>query len=174
MSNIYKYVITHDAGTAPCVDNELLSLCICKPVIRRTAQIGDWIIATAGKGLSQYPKIIYAAKISDIISMHDYAQKFSNRMDSIYHSDGGSLTHYGGAIHSTTENQLRDKRGLRCILSKEFWYFGREMIELPDTLNSLYHFGRGHSKLTDENMLKEIEYFLSNYKVGVNGQPNHS
>ena len=41
---IWRYVAVVDAGTAPCVDASLLTLCICKPRIRRSAQIGDWVI----------------------------------------------------------------------------------------------------------------------------------
>ena len=41
---IWSYVVAYDEGSAPCVDNNLLTLCICKPLIRRRANIGDWII----------------------------------------------------------------------------------------------------------------------------------
>ncbi|MFM8479413.1 MAG: hypothetical protein ACKOEO_26795 [Planctomycetaceae bacterium] len=42
---VYVYKIVVDNGGAPCVHDRLLSLAICKPAIRRTAQAGDLIFA---------------------------------------------------------------------------------------------------------------------------------
>ena len=39
--NIYVYKIVADIGGAPCVKNNLLSLAICKPKIRKTAGKGS-------------------------------------------------------------------------------------------------------------------------------------
>ncbi|SFN54073.1 Nmad2 family putative nucleotide modification protein [Dokdonella immobilis] len=44
MSRIYVYKLTNDDGGAPCVEDELLSLCICKPRIRSVAIEGDVLI----------------------------------------------------------------------------------------------------------------------------------
>jgi Nucleotide modification associated domain 2 len=41
MSDIYFYKLTADNGGAPCVRHGLLSLAICKPMIRKTAEEGD-------------------------------------------------------------------------------------------------------------------------------------
>ena len=44
METIYSYVLRTDDGAAP---NPLWGTCtltICKPVIRRTAKVGDWVI----------------------------------------------------------------------------------------------------------------------------------
>ena len=38
--DIYVYKIVADIGGAPCVWNNLLSLAICKPMIRKTAAQG--------------------------------------------------------------------------------------------------------------------------------------
>jgi len=40
-NDIFMYKLTTDNGGAPCVENELLSLCICKPKIRMSAKVGD-------------------------------------------------------------------------------------------------------------------------------------
>ena len=41
MPRIYFYKLTTDNGGAPCVQDNLLSLAICKPMIRMAAQVGD-------------------------------------------------------------------------------------------------------------------------------------
>jgi Nucleotide modification associated domain 2 len=38
MTKVYIYKLTVDDGGAPCVQDEVLSLAICKPFIRSTAQ----------------------------------------------------------------------------------------------------------------------------------------
>jgi len=41
MARIYFYKLTTDDGGAPCVQDGLLSLAICKPMIRGTAEVGQ-------------------------------------------------------------------------------------------------------------------------------------
>jgi len=174
MNSIFKYVIKHDGGTAPCVDNGLLSLCICKPKIRRVAKAGDWVIATGSKQtVSKVPKIVFAAKITKKLSMETYALENNNRSDSIYEFDGFSLIHNGSPIHSDEKAQAVDKSGINCLLSEKFWYFGENAIELPNDLYSLYHYGRGHGKINDEEMLNLLENYLLNIPTGIIGEPNH-
>lgn len=48
---IYFYKLVADNGGAPCVENGLLSLAICKPMIRKTAKEGDLILGFAGNSL---------------------------------------------------------------------------------------------------------------------------
>lgn len=43
MVKFYFYKLTVDAGAAPCVQRDLLSLAICGPVIRSTAEQGSLI-----------------------------------------------------------------------------------------------------------------------------------
>jgi len=54
MSQIYFYKLTVDDGGAPCAERGLLSLAICKPMIRRTAQKGDLIFGFAGNLKSKH------------------------------------------------------------------------------------------------------------------------
>lgn len=39
-AKVYLYKMIADDGGAPCVANELLSLAICKPIIRAVAEPG--------------------------------------------------------------------------------------------------------------------------------------
>ena len=174
MPCIYKYVITFDNGKAPCVDDGFLSLCICKPKIRKTAQLGDWIIATGSRSrISRVPKIVFAAKVTEIKTMEQYAIENEGRRDCIYHFDGLSLTHNGSQIHDDQKNQNKDISGRFCLISTQFWYFGKDAIELPEPLHGLYHQGRGHGKIRDEPIVEAANTYFSQKKCGVLGQPNH-
>jgi len=57
-SRIYLYKLTTDNGGAPAVYRGRLSLAICKPRIRGKAEIGDWLVGVAGKGLRQGAPLI--------------------------------------------------------------------------------------------------------------------
>ena len=46
---LYSYTIPYDDGAAPNPYWGVLTLAICKPVIRRTAEIGDWVVGTGSK-----------------------------------------------------------------------------------------------------------------------------
>ncbi len=46
---IYSYVLRYDDGVAPNPFFGFCTLAVCKPVIRRKAQVGDWIIGTGSK-----------------------------------------------------------------------------------------------------------------------------
>lgn len=174
MSFIYKYVITVDTGVAPCVDEGLLSLCICKPKIRKTAQVGDWIIATGSRPkISRTPKVVFAAKVTEIKTMEQYAVENEGRRDCIYRFDGLSLIHNGSQIHGDRKNQNKDISGRFCLISKQFWYFGRDAIELPEPLHGLHHRGQGHGKIRDEHTVQAACAFFSQKQCGVLGQPNH-
>jgi Nucleotide modification associated domain 2 len=65
MGTVYFYKMTSDSGMAPCVDQGVLSLAICKPSIRRRAQEGDIIFGFGGKALGE--TLIYAAKIGKVV-----------------------------------------------------------------------------------------------------------
>ena len=38
---VFSYIVTHDTGYAPNPFHGFLTLACCKPLIRRTAEVGD-------------------------------------------------------------------------------------------------------------------------------------
>ena len=48
---LYSYIVAHDGGFAPNPFWGYCTLANCKPKIRQTAKVGDWIV-----GLSSKPK----------------------------------------------------------------------------------------------------------------------
>jgi hypothetical protein len=63
MPRQYLYKLTVDNGGAPCVQDGLLSLAICKPMIRSTARINDWLFGFAGKSLHPDQRLIFIARV---------------------------------------------------------------------------------------------------------------
>jgi hypothetical protein len=83
---IFSYIMTVDNGAAPNADNGMLSLAICKPMIRRGAKYGDLIIGISGKKMFNggEREIVYIAKVTKVVTMREYAVAYPKRNDSIY------------------------------------------------------------------------------------------
>src|SRR5690606_8959470 len=77
---LYSYVLRHDDGEAPNPYRGTCTLTICKPDIRRTAEVGDWVVGTGSKNSrlkdgNTYDfsdSVVYAMKITRKLSLADY------------------------------------------------------------------------------------------------------
>lgn len=77
---LFSYIVAHDYGLAPNPFWGKLTLTVCKPAIRRTAEKGDWIIGTGSKNVVDRNnnkkdcsgELIYAMKIDTVLSMEEY------------------------------------------------------------------------------------------------------
>ena len=62
----------NDTGFAPNPFFGYCTLACCKPVIRRTAQAGDWIVGLTPK--AQGSNIVYVMKVEETLSFGQYNQ----------------------------------------------------------------------------------------------------
>jgi hypothetical protein len=179
----YLYKLTSDRGGAPCAprpmwdDNALLTLSICKPAIRRTAQIGDRLIGITSRALEAsdgYPlnSVIYAARVSRALEPREYYAhrgEFVCRPDCIYafHRANGTLSHAGRSrLHDDPAYEARDigrypfYRNARTLVSDDFRYFGSEAVLIPARLGLLRQvaesLGQGH-RVFDERSTETSE-----------------
>ena len=89
--------MTVDDGGAPCIQDGMLTLAICKPTIRRIAPEGSVIIAFAGDCMASdgYEDncIVYAAAVSRRVDNREYYWKrqYAHRRDCIYKRSGGGF-----------------------------------------------------------------------------------
>ncbi len=171
MPRTYVYKLTSDRGGAPCAtsprsgESPLLTLSICKPAIRRTAQRGDRILGITSHSLALsdgYPlnAVIYAAIVEDAVDAREYyaaRSPFRSRPDCIYrfHRLNGTIEHTGRTpLHADPAYRSRDigqypfyKNG-RTLLSREFRYFGPGAVPIPPRLSMLQgmveRLGQGH------------------------------
>ena len=177
-SRTYLYKLTSDRGGAPCapaprgVASPLLTLSICKPAIRRTAQIGDRLLGISSHSLAVtdgYPlhAVIYAAIVTGAVEARDYyapRSRFRSRPDCIYefHRLNGTLAHTGRTrLHADQAYEARDigtypfYRNGRTLLSEEFRYFGAAAIEISPQLAQLRRvseaLGQGHRVFTSRD-----------------------
>jgi hypothetical protein len=132
MTKIYYYKLTADDGGAPCVQDGLLSLAICKPMIRSKAERGDLIFGFAANSVHRDNRLIYVARVTDTVKGGAYyvGRRFARRGDCVYVRRGGRFFWRQGSLYHGPEH-LRHDLGEHprypkadVLLSADFRYFG--------------------------------------------------
>lgn len=195
MVRLFTYIMTDDSGSAPNPFNGMCTLAICKPAIRRTANVGDWVAGFASvnaeHGIGR--KLIYAMKVTQKETMQDY-DTLSRRMwphripnvqswhmpdrlgDSIY--DFANLNAYGlPAVRQgahTEDHRPTDLGGRNVLISTHFYYFGSSAIELPKDLREICPVTQGHrSTLNSGHVEHFVDWIESVSEPGQRGWPAH-
>ena len=110
MSRAYRYILTHDSGMAPCPDRGQISLATCKPVIRRVARPGDWVLGFRPGSLER-GLMLWAGKVAEKMSHGEYQQRHSNRSDAVYRmGKDGDYERLDPAYHPSQSEMDRDVR----------------------------------------------------------------
>jgi hypothetical protein len=158
---IYVYKCVVDDGGAPCVDGDLLTLTICKPYIRSTAEKGDLIFAfgsNADTGVTAN-RLVYIAEVSRAIRGGAYFRDplFLHRQDCIYEWQPDSSLRWkqGTAFHQRGSGLKSDvgeppkypKANALCC--EYFRYFGKLgddawKREAPMLRTLVENLGQGH------------------------------
>lgn len=60
LSSLFSYVLARDAGFAPNPFYGVCTLATCKPRIRASAAVGDWIVGTGSGQEDRLGHIVYA------------------------------------------------------------------------------------------------------------------
>jgi len=168
---LYSYCIPIDDGAAPNPYWKVCTLAICKPVIRRNAKIGDWVVGTGSKKYSMQNKVVYAMKITDVKTLRQYNTYCKTELpdkipdvksselrrragDCIYYQSEGKLKQRKG-IHNN-QNYKTDVNGQNVLLSTEYYYFGSKPLKLPDHLIGLVKKGQGHKSRSNSIFVNDF------------------
>lgn len=160
MGRLFSYLMTHDSGFAPNPFHGSLTLATCKPGIRKTKQVGDWVAGFASSQLvlgsralgTEIPKqgLIFLMEITSVLPLEEYFQRpeFQHKKpspsidefrnfesdygDNIYgrDQDGNWIWHKNGNHHEGHKED--DVGGRNVLISKNFYYFGRNCF-VPDS-----------------------------------------
>jgi len=148
---LYSYIVARDYGFAPNPFCGVCTLATCKPDIRRTAQVGDWIVGTGSHRYGLGGKLVYAMRVAEVVTYDEYwsdarfLQKRPNLRgslkqaygDNIYHRD--ELGHWvqANSHHScpdgmpNEDNVQHDTRVTRVLIAAEFTYWGGSGPQIP-------------------------------------------
>ncbi|MBR2507668.1 MAG: hypothetical protein IKB70_12440 [Bacilli bacterium] len=189
---IYSYKITRDFGFAPNPFYSMCTLATCKPKIRKFANVGDWVIGfgSAAKNSPLKNKIIYIMKVEKKISFNDYwrGEEYQckkpvmngslkqNYGDNIYHCENDEWIQVDShhSLKDGTPNILnvnKDTSSNNVLISKTYWYFGKDAIDVPDELMDIIPECRDYIKVEglDEKIDEWVKTFQSS---GFIGEPN--
>jgi hypothetical protein len=193
----YLYVMTDDIGHALCVKDNLLSLAICKPAIRRLAKLGDLVFGVSSVRLDR-SRLLHCFRVTEILESPRYYEeaKYVARIDCIWRRDENALpVHKGKEFspeHLDKPKYLRDDVGerwqaARVLLSDapNFSYFGRngtkELFRGFPALNDLLpklQVGHRPYRPGDGPLYAEgfslFDKLCAQFPPGVNGPPSQS
>ncbi|MBI1881291.1 MAG: hypothetical protein HYR94_24180 [Chloroflexi bacterium] len=189
---LYSYCVRNDAGAAPNPFWGICTLVICKPVIRRSAQVGDWIVGLGSVNSSigdVSDKVVYAMKVTSKMTMEEYDQfcqeEYPKKLpnwrgrdyrlrvgDCVYDFSHGHPPKLRLSVHNEG-NRKRDLGGLYALLSTHFYYFGDKPVELPAHLQSIIKQGQGHkSDANDPYVEQFVEWIEAKFKANtLYGEP---
>jgi hypothetical protein len=152
---LHSYIVTHDTGFSPNPFWGCCTLADCKPAIRRTAHVGDWIVGLTPK--SDGNRLIYAMQVEEILTFEDYYRdsRFAAKMPDysklkIVHKCGDNIykpmpngefrqlqSMHSDGINENPKTKAQDLRGKNILISRKFYYFGSRTLELPKELHVL-------------------------------------
>jgi len=159
---LYSYCLPYDDGAAPNPFWGVCTLAICKPRIRLSATIGDWVV---GMGSVNSPigdisdKVVYAMRVTQKMTMEDYdwftRSKLPRKIPLMRSAD--PRKHCGDSIYDFSVptpllrpsvhgegNRSTDLSGGFVLLSTHFFYFGDKPVALPNALLGIVKQGQGH------------------------------
>lgn len=182
--DLFSYTLKNDNGFSPNTFGGICTLACTNPNIRYNANIGDWIIGTTSSDKGKF--LIYAMQVSRTLTFDlywndpEYKLKKPNKNnvngDNIYKYDtNGDLVQVFNEFHGERKFKI-DTSVNRVLISKIFYYFGKEAPKIPTQYNSIISAQNRYTRIkaTSKNSAAVSEFLVwlrDNYKPGVNGQP---
>ncbi len=183
---VFSYVVVHDTGFAPNPFHALLTLACCKPLIRRTASVGDTIVGLS----SRSERVVYAVQVAEIVGFEEYwadpryrsrrptmdSSRIVDRTgDNIYEPVAGRYRQLP-SFHSNpdgSENpdlKRADLAGNHVLVGERFAYWGGSGPSLPEELAFLA-VGRGHRSNFVPEQVDAVARWFTGLESGVLGAP---
>lgn len=176
---LYSYVIPRDYGFAPNPYFNYCTLATCKPVIRRCAQLGDWVAAFGAAGSPVHEKLVVLMRVEETLSFDEYWEDERFRCKrpvfnkGVMHMYGDNIYHHVGeewmqefSHHSMPDGSInyvnldRDTQTDRVLISQDYYYFGNNAIDMPQRFETLIRKGRNHIVCKDEAIINNFISYI--------------
>lgn len=166
MPELYSYVVARDFGFAPNPFHGFCTLATCKPEIRRTAQVGDWIVGTGSKKYERDARVVFAMRVTEEMTFNEYWRdpRFREKRpdlhasirnafgDNVYHRNDATGKWIQANSHHSLEdgtpncrNIDHDTRVDRVLVSDDFIYWGGRGPDIPTSFRrEICQGGPGH------------------------------
>lgn len=193
---LYSYVVARDYGFAPNPFGGVCTLCTCKPIIRRVAQVGDWIVGTGSAGRKRSGTLVYAMRVAEVMGFAAYwdddrfqfkkpdlrASKKRAFGDNIYRQSpvGGWVqlnSHHSFADGTPNPaNIANDTQTDRVLIATDYSYWGGKGPPIPKLFRNFDGHDlctkRGHKcNFPDDMVAAFIEWVRSLDASGFCGEP---
>jgi hypothetical protein len=131
---VHTYVIATDAGSAPNYDRPFVTLAVCKPRVRRKAEIGELVLAFAGKQVNptEPHTVVWAGLVTEKMGFAEYwaDRRFAGKKpdksehpDNFYRPVNGGLLWVQNDVHGP-EAMDHDTSGKFVLGFSPSWRFG--------------------------------------------------
>lgn len=192
---LFSYVVARDYGFAPNPFCGVCTLATCKPLIRKAARIGDWVIGTGSVTKGRKGFLVCAMRVTETMTFDEYWNdpRFHRKKptmtgspkraygDNIYHRDG-DVWHQLDSHHSCEDgspnhhNIDNDTQADRVLISAEYKYWGGEGPEIPKKFRDYKGVDicavRGHRRNFPPGLVDEFVEWLSTLDGdGFSGEP---
>ena len=186
MPTLFSYCIPFDDGAAPNPFWGVCTLVICKPKIRRQAEVGDWVVGT-GSVNSELgdlgDKIVYAMKVTEKMTMRQYdaltQKSLREKIPDWHHKNhrlrlGDSIYDFSSDPPKQREsvhrhgNMPTDLGGGFALLSTHFFYFGGKPEPLPPDLMPIVKQGQGHRSTSNAPYFDRFVEWIENLGIKPN------
>lgn len=195
---LYSYIVARDYGFAPNPFHGFCTLATCKPRIRASASIGDWVVGTGAKTkykLTGY--LIYAMKVAEVLDYDSYwtDPRFVCKRpvlngslkvmygDNIYHRSGRRWvqedSHHSLESGSPNpRNIARDTSVDRILIATKFVYCGCTAPAIPKgfrpfraTGEDICCPGQGHRVMSEQLAVAFEQWLEAEDNWGLQGLP---
>ena len=197
---LHSYVVARDYGFAPNPFFGVCTLATCKPRIRASAQVGDWVVGTGSKADGREKHIVYAMRVTGAMTFQEYWNdpRFQRKKpnlrgskkqafgDNIYSRDPATGRWCQADSHHSLPdgrpnktNVVRDTGADRVLYSDEFIYWGGAGPRLPARFLdwrhqdvSLLKIGPGHKNDFPPSFVQDfVAWIRSLDEKGYSGEP---
>lgn len=194
---LYSYVVARDYGFAPNPFFGVCTLATCKPLIRRHARVGDWVVGTGSKRYGLDGRVVFVMEVAECLTFNDYWQdrRFRRKRpnlrgsikqafgDNIYHRHRTSGRWIQADSHHSREggranrgNVRHDTQVDRVLIAPNFIYWGAGGPRIPSRLRregrDVCIGGQGHKcRFPDSVVRGFIEWIGTIEPRGYVGEP---
>ena len=175
---LHSYVVDHDYGFAPNPFHGVCTLATCKPMIRKHAAVGDYVIGTGCAKRGRRGYLVYYMRVDETSHFDAYwtDPRFRNKRpllrgskkqgygDNIYHHDRRTgIWKQEDSFHSRPGRHnvinLEHDTGTtdRVLMGRDFAYWGGAGPKIPERFRSWAGLdicaGRGHRNQFPQEMI---------------------
>tara|TARA_B100001094_G_C18194660_1_gene809803 strand:- start:859 stop:1461 length:603 start_codon:yes stop_codon:yes gene_type:complete len=186
--NIYADLVDVDDGCAPNPFYRVMTFALGQSKIRQEAKVGDAIVGLSKCRLTQDSQVVYAGIVSDVMLLESYFDDsrylnkkpsfnpknsrdwFDQYGDNIYQKSAGVWKQHTHLSRSKSD-MAEDIQGKHVLICKQYWYFGKKALNLPEKLQLLMPDTDAFRKNTDELLNQSFIKWINTYERGVAGLP---